>query len=302
MASFDRRRFLQQLSLASVAGLRALRAGAEPSGAAPSPGCACDRTVEQRLAELEVRSGGRLGVAVIDLRGGKRFGYRADERFPMCSTFKLLLAGAVLARVDAGKEQLERRVPYGAADLLEYAPVARARVAEGSLTIEELCGAAVSVSDNTAANLLLVTLGGPSALTAYARSIGDTETRLDRNEPMLNEARPGDPRDTTTPAAMGKTVERLLAGDVLSQSSRERLAAWLVASTTGLARLRAGVPQGWRAGDKTGTGENGTFNDLAVLWPPAEKPIIIAAYLTGTPRPHSVCNAVFADIARLVTT
>jgi beta-lactamase class A len=245
------------------------------------------------------QSGGRLGVAVLDTAGGQRFGQRADERFPMCSTFKLLVAAAVLARVDRGEERLERRVTFGQADLLEHAPVTRAHVSDGGLPLGQLCEAALVVSDNTAANLLLASLGGPAGLTAYARTLGDTRTRLDRTEPLLNEALPGDERDTTTPSARLGNLEKLLLGNVLSQAAREKLSGWMSASTTGLERLRKGVPPGWRVGDKTGSGNHGTANDIAILWPPGGKPLLIAAYLTATSSPSEVKNGVFAELARL---
>jgi beta-lactamase class A len=253
------------------------------------------------LLELEQRSGGRLGVAVLDTTSGERFGHRAAERFPLCSTFKLLAVAAVLERVDRGKERLDRRIAYTQADLLEYAPVTRARLAEGSLSVAELCEAALGVSDNTAANLLLTSFGGPAALTAYARSLGDPLTRLDRNEPMLNEARPGDVRDTTTPSAMIGDLQALLLGAKLSKRSRKQLASWLVTSKTGLERLRAGVPPGWRVGDKTGSGNAGTTNDVAIVWPPGKKPVLIAAYLTESPASAELRNQVLADVGRLAT-
>jgi beta-lactamase class A len=260
----------------------------------------------ERLRELEKQSGGRLGVAVLDTANGQRFGQRADERFPMCSTFKLLAVAAVLARVDRGEERLERRVAFGPSDLLEYAPVTRAHVAEGGLTLAQLCEAVMVVSDNTAANLLLVSLGGPAGLTKYVRTLGDSRTRLDRNEPLLNEALPGDERDTTTPHAMLGNLERLLLGSALSKPAlskvgQERLAQWMSASTTGLDRLRKGVPPGWRVGDKTGSGNHGTSNDIAILWPPTGKPLLIAVYLTATSAAADVRNDVFVELARLVT-
>jgi beta-lactamase class A len=250
---------------------------------------------------LEQHSQGRLGVAIIDTATGTLTGHRTGERFPMCSTFKVLTVAAVLARVDRAEEQLDRRIPFGASDLLEYAPVTRARAHEGSLTVAELCEASLVVSDNTAANLLLGTFGGPPALTAYARTLGDTKTRLDRNEPDLNQAVPGDERDTTTPEAMARDLESLLLGKALSRSSRERLSAWMSASTTGLQRLRAGVPTSWRVADKTGSGLENTTNHVAILWPPERKPIVVAAYLTTTPAPADVRNGVFAELARTIT-
>jgi len=253
-----------------------------------------------RLAALEARAGGRLGVAVLDTGSGRRLDHRGGERFPLCSTFKVLLAGAVLARVDGGREALDRRVPYGQADLLEYAPVTAAHVGEGSLPVLDLCAAAVEVSDNTAANLLLQALGGPRAITTFARSLGDPVTRLDRTEPTLNTALPGDPRDTTTPTAMVDTLRALLLGPTLSPASRQRLEGWMAACTTGRNRLRAGLPADWAAGDKTGSGERGTVNDVAILRPPHRAPILIAAYYTGSTAPMEARNAVLAEVGRIV--
>jgi beta-lactamase class A len=255
---------------------------------------------DQRFSDLENTSGGRLGVATLDTGSGVQSGHRAGERFPMCSTFKLLAVAAVLARADRGRERLDRPIAFGTSDLLEYAPVTRARVAEGSMSIADLCEAAITVSDNTAANLLLATVGGSAGLTAYARSLGDRITRLDRVEPALNEAAPGDPRDTTTPAAMLGDLKVLLVGTALSRSSREKLIAWLVATKTGDRRLRAGVPRGWRVGDKTGSGEHGTTNDVGIIWPPGRDPLLIAAYLTNTSRAVAEREAVLANIARSV--
>lgn len=282
-----------------VAGLAGVGvAGAAGAAPAPRSGAGSSPALEAWVA-LERRSQGRLGVAVLDTASGRRFGYRSSERFPLCSTFKVLAAAAVLARVDRGEERLDRRIAFGSRDLLEHAPVTRARLKEGSLTLLELCAAAVTVSDNTAANLLLGTLGGPAGLTAYARALGDEETRLDRSEPLLNLAEPGDPRDTTTPRAMARDLHALLLGDALAPASREKLTSWMQASTTGLARLRAGVPAGARVADKTGSGERGTTNDVAVLWLPERKPVVVAAYLTGTPAPAALRDAVLADVARL---
>jgi beta-lactamase class A len=262
--------------------------------AAPVPPAAA------RLAALEARAGGRLGVAVLDTGSGRRLDHRGGERFPLCSTFKVLLAGAVLARVDGGREALDRRVPYGQADLLEYAPVTAAHVGEGSLPVLDLCAAAVEVSDNTAANLLLQALGGPGAITTFARSLGDPVTRLDRTEPTLNTALPGDPRDTTTPTAMVDTLRALLLGPTLSPASRQRLEGWMAACTTGRNRLRAGLPADWAAGDKTGSGERGTVNDVAILRPPHRAPILIAVYYTGSTAPMDARNAVLAEVGRIV--
>jgi beta-lactamase class A len=218
----------------------------------------------------------------------------------MCSTFKLPLVAAILKRVDAGEELLERRIAYDATALLEYAPVTREHVSEGGMSVEGLCEASIVVSDNTAANLLLETLGGPRGLTAFFRTVGDSTSRLDRNEPMLNTAIPGDERDTTTPSAMLEVMHELLLGNVLRDASKERLLRWLIATKTGLKRLRAGIPAEYRAGDKTGTGNHGATNDLAIAWPPARPPVLIAAYSWGSTASTERLSDALAQAARLV--
>lgn len=247
---------------------------------------------------IERASAGRLGVAVLDTATGRLEGHRLDERFPMCSTFKWLAAALVLQRVDAGLERLERRVAIEAGRLPPHSPVTGR--AAGGLSVAELCDAAVTESDNGAANLMLADAGGPAALTAFARALGDMWTRLDRIEPELNESRPGDPRDTTTPRGMATALRSALFGEVLSPASRERLAGWLVASKTGARRLRAGLPPGWRVGDKTGTGAHGSTNDVAVVWPTGRAPVVIAAYLTETAADEATRNAAHARIGRAV--
>lgn len=262
-------------------------------------GPACAESLDAAFARIERESGGRLGVAVIDTATGMRAGHRTDERFAMCSTFKLLLVAAVLARVDAGRETLDRRIAVDPAALLDWAPVTRPN-AGGSMTVAALTEAAMVMSDNTAANLLLDTLGGPSGLTAWLRTLGDDVSRLDRTEPTLNEALPGDPRDTTTPAAMAADIERLVLGDALSAPSRDLLTGWLVGNRTGDARLRAGLPKSVRVGDKTGTGERGSTNDVGLFWPPGRKPVIVAAYLTETTAPAAARDATLAAVAKAV--
>jgi beta-lactamase class A len=269
--------------------------------AVPARSGASEADAAQGLRELETRCQGRLGVATLDSGSGRQLGQRQHERFPLCSTFKLLAVAAVLARVDRGEERLDRRVAFSEVDLLEHAPVARARLSEGGLLLGELCAAAITVSDNTAANLILASLGGPPGLTAYLRTLGDSVTRLDRNEPLLNEALPGDERDTTTPAAMLSDLRVLLLEDALSPGSRARLMGWLVANTTGDELLRAGVPKGWRVGDKTGSGERGVKCDVAILWPPDHEPILVAAYLSAPEATAMQRESVFVDVARRVS-
>jgi len=252
------------------------------------------------FAELERRNGGRLGVAAVDTASGRRFDHRGDERFPMCSTFKLLAAAFVLARVDRGHEKLDRRVVFADKDIVPYSPVTKEHVGSGGLSMAEICKAAITLSDNTAGNLMLASFGGPSALTHYVRSLDNGVTRLDRIETALNEATPGDPRDTTSPAAMLGTMQRLLVGDALSSGSREQLASWLLANKTGAKRLRAGFPADWRVGDKTGTGGNGSANDVAIVWPPGRAPILVAVYFTGSTISDEARNTVIANAGRIV--
>ncbi len=275
------------------------------AGASAGLKAACAAGSDPRLIDevkrLEGQSGGRLGVCVLQTSTGLRDVYRGDERFPMCSTFKALAAAAVLARVDTGKEQLTRRVTFDASAVVANSPVTEKRAGDGGMTLAEICEAAVTRSDNTAGNLMLADVGGPSGLTAFVRTLGDEVTRLDRNEPSLNEALPGDPRDTTTPNAMASNFKALLFGaEALSAASREQLTAWLVANKTGDARLRAGFPNKWRVGDKTGSGERGTTNDVAVVWPAGGAPVIVAAYLTGAVVPTAQQNGIIASVARAV--
>ena len=267
--------------------------------AAPEDGFA---GLPRAFARIEAARGGRLGVAVLDTGSGRRAGYRQEERFPMCSTFKALLAGAVLARVDAGLDRLERRIRFTRADLVAWSPVTEAQAGSSDgMTLAALCEATMTTSDNTAANLLLGVVGGPAGLTAYLRRLGDGVTRLDRYETALNEARPGDPRDTTSPVAMLASLHALTLGTALSAASRELLLAWLRANRTGDRRLRARLPRGWQVGDKTGTGANGTSNDIGLLWPPdGGAPLVVAAYLTGGPADGAVRDAALADVGAAV--
>jgi beta-lactamase class A len=251
------------------------------------------------IARIEIESGGRLGVAILDTMTRAQVGHHADDLFPMCSTFKFLAAAVVLKRVDDEQEQLGRLIPVGAGDVVPGSSHIKTPV-PGGLTMAELCEAAMIYSDNTAGNLILASLGGPQAITDYARTLGDTMTRLDRNEPTLNESIPGDPRDTTTPNAMLKNMQALLIGEALSTASKKQLTQWLLGNKTGDTRLRAGLPVGWRVGDKTGTGDRGSTNDIAIIWPPDRAPVLIATYLTETSAAPERRNATIADIARAV--
>lgn len=293
----------------------ALGAGAVVlAGCAASSGAVSPRAVstaassdaadaDDPISAIEARIGGRVGVFAFDGRTERTLAHRADERFAMCSTFKWALAAAVLARVDRDALRLEDAVPYTEADLLDYAPRTREHLAEGSMTVEALAAAAVVVSDNTAANLLLRLVDGPAGLTAFLRGIGDDTTRLDRDEPTLNTNLPGDPRDTTTPRAMVSTMQTLLLGDALKSDSRGLLVGWLRACETGSKRLRAGMPGGVVVGDKTGTGANGAANDVAIVTlagAALSSSILIASYLDGSLAEPAALEAAHADVARAV--
>jgi beta-lactamase class A len=254
------------------------------------------------IRAYERRTKGRVGLHAENLQTGRKLTWRAGERFVMCSTFKASLAACVLSKVDMGQEHLDRMVPYGEKDLLDYAPVAKAKdnLARGALSVEALCRGAVVLSDNTCANLLLAAIGGPAALTNFWRTTGDGSSRLDADEPELNRSKPGDPHNTTTPTAMAATLKRLVLGQVLMPPSRERLTNWMLACETGANRLRAGLPKGWAVADKTGNNGHDAAGDIAVAWSKPGQPLLICAYTQGgSPRAEDH-EALFAGIGRLV--
>jgi beta-lactamase class A len=255
----------------------------------------------KRIAAIEAQTRSRIGVATLDTGSGKHLDYRSEERFPMCSTFKFLAAAAVLKHVDEKQDRLDRFVRYEAKDILEYAPVTKEHLKDGGMTIGALCAAAIEQSDNTAGNLLLDTIGGPVGLTTFARSVGDEMTRLDRKEPELNSAIPGDERDTTTPAAMCADMQQLVLGNVLSQPSRHQLKDWLQHNETGALMIRAGVPKTWTVGDKTGRCGNGATNDIAIIRPPGRAPILIAVYSIASTSSGDDRAGNVAEAARAVT-
>lgn len=256
-----------------------------------------------RFVSIEERVGGRLGVAALNTANGAWLTHRADERFAMCSTFKVLAAAAILYRVQRRELLLDQQIHYTQGDLLPVSPVTTANVARGWMTLEELCAAAVEQSDNTGGNLLLANLGGPAGLTAFLRENGDIATRLDRTETALNENLPGDERDTTTPRAMAMTLQRFLTTPrTLNAASTARLIGWMQQCQTGLTRLRAGLPQNWRVGDKTGAsgGEHAASNDVAIAFPPSRAPILVASYLSESRLDGDTRNAAHADVARVI--
>jgi beta-lactamase class A len=251
------------------------------------------------FADLERRAGGRLGVAAWRRGGTQALAWRGDERFPFCSTAKVMVVGTVLTQASRTPGLLDERVRYRKADLVSWSPVTEQHVDAG-MTIADLCAAALQVSDNSACNLLLDRIGGPAAVTAFARRIGDTAFRLDRRETELNSALPGDPRDTTTPRAMANSLEALLLEEALAPDARRRLLDWMFANTTGKERIQAGVPAAWRVADKTGTGAYCTTNDVGIVFPPQGQPVIVAIYYTGSAPDAKSDSKVVADAAATV--
>jgi beta-lactamase class A len=265
-----------------------------------------------KLAELEAKAGGRLGVFILDVTTGRTIGHRVDERFGMCSTFKLALAGAILHRSDKGQLNLEKQLNYSAADMIANSPVTAENLAKSGkeiarMTIAELSQATQETSDNTAANLLMKELGGPAALTQIFEAWGDGVTRVDRYEPEMNRVPPGEIRDTTTPRAYAKTVAKLLVGDaLLKPQTQAKLIGWMVDTQTGAKRLRAGLPSAWKSGDKTGTGFHKSYtnkyNDVAIFWPPARPPVIVTCFYEGPvffDDTRDVDQAVLAEVGRI---
>ncbi|MYT28582.1 MULTISPECIES: class A beta-lactamase [unclassified Streptomyces] len=250
------------------------------------------------LRALERRYGARLGVYAHNVRTGQTVAHRAQERFAMCSTFKTVAAAAVL-RDQAHCAPLDKVIHYPAADLVPYSPKTKEHVDSG-MTVGDLCAAAIQYSDNTAGNLLLRQIGGPAGLTRFFRSIGDPVSRLDRWEPDLNSARPGDLRDTTTPEAIGRSYGQLTVGRALAADDRERLVDWLRGNTTSAQRFRAGLPHRWVVGDKTGTGDYASANDVGVAWTTRKTPIVLAVLTSKTSKDAPVDDALIADAARIV--
>jgi beta-lactamase class A len=266
----ERRTFLT--GLAGAAALTALPAHAQRR---PALG---GRRLADAIAAIERDSGGRLGVGVLDKATGARFAHRGGERFAMCSTFKFLLAAATLHRSDRGAERLNRRVPIRRRDIVAHSPVTEPLVGR-SATVAQLCEATLTTSDNAAANLLLAPIGTPAVFTRWLRAIGDPVTRLDRTEPTMNAVTGPDPRDTTTPLAMTADVDRILLGNLLRPASRALLTRWMLANQTGGNRIRAALPAGWQAAEKTGTSGHGNFNDTGMIVRPGRAPILISVYL-----------------------
>lgn len=287
----SRRQVLKGMALGVAAG--ALRT-VPVRAAAPTP------ALHAQFARIESQTGGRLGVAMLDTHDRIAAGYHANQRFPVCSTWKLLAVAALLRQVDEGHENIERRIRFRASELVVYSPVTKDRVDATGMSLRELCAAALVWSDNSAGNLLLTAMGGPPAVTRFARALGDDVTRLDRTEPSLNAATPGDARDTTSPRAMLGDLHALLLGDALSPSARAQLLAWMLASQTGAQLLRAGFPATWQVGDKSGAGEHGTRNDVAIATSQSRAPMLVAAYLTGATVPMPQRDTALAAVGHAI--
>ncbi|WP_269583117.1 class A beta-lactamase [Roseibium sp. Sym1] len=250
--------------------------------------------LERAVLDAETRLSARIGVAVIDTETGDTWQHRGDERFPTNSTFKAFLCAALL---DAGAKGLvdpDRKVMIRDSDLVSYSPVTEKHVGGAPLSLRDLCEITVTISDNAAANLVMKEIGGPEALTAYLRAIGDDVTRSDRWEPELNSGIPGDERDTTSPDAAARTLKKLVLEETLPDAGRKQLTDWLVGNKVGNATLRAGLPDGWRIADKTGAGAN----NIAVIWPDGRKPVVIAIYITQTAASFEARNNAIAGIGR----
>ena len=272
-----------------------------PQATASSTGPLQGDVLKAAFARLEAASGGRLGVAARQNESGKTLSYRCGERFPMCSTFKVVAAAAILR----DKPQiLSQRISIAKGDIQPWSPITEKNL-ENGLTVAELCAAMLQHSDNTAANLILAQIGGPQGLTAFARSLADTTFRLDRWEVELNAAIAGDERDTTTPLAMCRTLQGLVCGQLLPEPARKQLTGWMLGCATGAGRIPAAAPKRWRVAHKSGGGDNGTANDIGLLLPPNKAevkaaPLVVTVYLTGSKLPGADNDKIIASAARLV--
>lgn len=248
-----------------------------------TPSYALSTTGLKRAVQTEEKTlQARIGMAVLDTGTGMTWQYRGNERFPLNSTHKAFVCAALLSKVDRKALSLDQHVSIEKNMLVPYSPVTEKSLAPQVMTLGEVCRAAVSYSDNTAANVALNVIGGPTAFTSFMRSIGDTKTRLDRQEPELNEAMPGDLRDTTTPDAIVNSLRNILLGNVLSVSSRFALNQWMRNDQVAGALLRASLPVNWKIADKTGAGGHGSRSIVAVIWPPSKKPLVVGIYITQT--------------------
>ena len=250
---------------------------------------------------LEKSSDGMLGVAAIDTGSNEKLNYNGNKRFPFCSTFKFMLAAAILKKSQVNHGLLEKKLHYTKQDLIGWSPITRKNLS-GGMTVKQLCRAAITQSDNAAANLLMRLLGGPQAVTRFARSIGDKHFNLVRWETALNTAIPGDVRDTTTPLSMTNSLKAIVFGGVLTTKNKQLIKSWLLENETGAKRIRAGAPRGWVIGDKTGTGDYGSTNDIGIIWPPKCNPIVISLYFTRHKKHAAIDEKTLVEATRLILT
>ncbi|HRG63198.1 MAG TPA: class A beta-lactamase [Burkholderiales bacterium] len=258
-------------------------------------------TYQTKFAQLESSVNGRLGIMAINTANNQQLEYRGNELFPFCSTGKVMVVGAILKASESNPQLMLRQLHYSKQDTESsgYAPISGQHIKDG-MSVSALSQAAIAYSDNGAMNQLLQLLGGPQAVTSYARSMGDDKFNFVRTEPQLNTAIPGDERDTTTPVAMALSLQKLSLGTALDKKQQAQLQEWLKANTTGDKRIRAGVPKGWIVGDKTGTGSYGTTNDVAVIWPPQAKPIVLVVYFTQNKKDAKPNDQVIAQATKIV--
>jgi beta-lactamase class A len=255
--------------------------------------------LRRAITAVERSAGGPIGISLLDTHTGERFGHRANDRFPLCSTFKLLLAARLLHGADKAQWAMAERLPVTKADMLFNAPFTEKRIG-GTASLLELAEAMAVLSDNPAANIALAKVGGPAALTAWLRSIADQTTRIDRNEPEMNNETPGDPRDTTTPTAMLATSRALVEGRILSPAARRTLFGWMQASKTADTMIRAALPLGWQEANKTGAGSWRARNIVSVITPPGRKPTWVAAYLFAAKSELAERNRQFVPLGRAI--
>ncbi|MBC7303548.1 MAG: class A beta-lactamase [Nocardia sp.] len=297
-------RFRTRIAAVALAISAAALTACSTTEAAPAPSTSAAAPAAASFAAMEAKYGARLGLSVVDTGSGATANYREGERFPMASTFKGLACGALLQAHPLSTGYFDQVVHYTAADIVVNSPETDKHIDTG-MTVTALCDAAITLSDNTAGNMLLRLLGGPEGFTAFLRTLGDTVSRLDRWEPELNTAIPGDERDTTTAAALVANYRALVVGTALAEPERAQLATWLKASETGAKRIKAGLPADWIVGDKTGTPAYGSALDVAIAWPPNRAPLVFAVLTTkpdqnAEPSNDLVAEATKAAVAQFI--
>nr|WP_232214644.1 class A beta-lactamase [Rubidibacter lacunae] len=262
----------------------------------PSLGSARENDLIATVRQIEAALDARVGIAVYDKETDRNWQYHADERFPMNSTFKTIACAALLSLVDSAQEKLDRIVVFDESDLVDYSPITETRFGPPGMTLDELCEATMSVSDNSAGNFVMEAIGGPEAITQFMRSIGDEVSRLDRWYPSISESVPGDKRDTTSPNSMAMMLEQLVLKQTLSLGSRQKLENWLKGNEVSDNLFRAVIPSDWDIGDRSGAGQYGSRSIAAIMWPPQREPVVAAVYITETEASFAERNAAISEI------